>query len=62
MMKSKLRAFFWLAIALICLVAGVHQTYSRGIVESYVFFLFTIFALFFFLYHRNRFKNDSSNT
>lgn len=61
-MKSKIRAYFWLTIALICLAAGVHQTFTRGIVESYVFFIFTIFALFFFLYHRKRSKNDSSNS
>jgi len=52
----------WLAIASICFVAGVHQTFVKGLAESYLFFLFTAFALFFFLFHRNRAKNSTNKS
>ena len=51
----------WLIIAVICFAAGVHQTVIKGIGESYLFFVFTFFALLFFLYHRNRAKNATHN-
>jgi Ca2+/Na+ antiporter len=60
-MKIKLRAYLWLSVAIICLITGIHQTITRGFSESYMFFLFTTFALLFFLYYNNLRKNSSNN-
>ncbi|GEM_PF-1949548 len=61
-MKSKLRAYFWLTIAIICFIAGVHQSFVQGIKDSYMFFLFTTFALLFFLFHRNMSRKASNKS
>ncbi len=40
---------FWLVIAILGLIAGIHQTYMEGLRESWLFFLiaFTGFAMYY---------------
>lgn len=40
---------FWLVVAILALIAGIHQTYMQGLKESWLFFLIacTGFAMFY---------------
>ena len=56
-MKQKLREYMWLVMTVLCVLVGIHQSYKQGIKTGYIFFVFAIFALFFYLVrHNNRMK------
>jgi uncharacterized membrane protein len=40
---------FWLIVAILGLIAGIHQTYTQGLKESWLFFLIALvgFAMFY---------------
>ncbi len=40
---------FWLIVAILGLIAGIHQTYNQGLKESWLFFLIALigFAMFY---------------
>lgn len=40
---------FWLVVAVLALIAGIHQTYMQGLKESWLFFLIALtgFAMFY---------------
>ena len=61
-MRNQIREYLWLFAFILCLSAGIHQTYKQGIKTSFVFFLFAIVSLFLFFIRRNlRIKSDKKN-
>jgi uncharacterized membrane protein len=59
-MKNKIRETVWLLTAIMCLITGIYQTYNEGITQSWVFFLFTIFAFVLFIIRRNMGKKTTT--
>jgi len=57
MIKSQIREYMWLLAAVVCFITGIHQTFTQGISNSYVFFIFTALALLLYLLRRNHRKN-----
>jgi len=44
---------FWLIIAILSLGAGIHQTITEGLGESWLFFLITVVGFLMFFLRRN---------
>ena len=59
-MKNKIREIIWLITAILCFITGIHQTYKQGFQQSWIFFLFAIFAFVLFLVRRNM-RNKPTN-
>lgn len=56
----KIREYVWLSVAILCAIAGIHQTIKRDISKSYLFFVFAIFALLFYWVRRNLRNNEKA--
>jgi len=48
----------WMVVAIMCLVAAIHRTYSSGFKESYLFFIFAIVSLLMYLLRNYISKQD----
>lgn len=48
----------WLIVSLLSLFASIHKTYYLGFKNSYIFYIFTIIALFMYFYRRNLRKTE----
>jgi len=44
----------WLIIGVIAILIGVYETYTKGIGEGYLFFIFTLIAGLMYMLRRNR--------
>lgn len=51
-MRTKIREYVWLSLAVLCFAAAIHQTFKLGFSESYVFFIFAVMA--FLMYYIRR--------
>ncbi|HEY9123462.1 MAG TPA: hypothetical protein PK252_10095 [Bacteroidales bacterium] len=51
-MRTKIREYVWLSLAIFCIAAAIHQTFKLGFSESYVFFIFAVMA--FLIYYIRR--------
>ena len=52
--------YVWLGVAIMSLIAGIHQTYYQGIGKSWLFFVITFIATLMFSFRRamhKKFKN-----
>ncbi len=59
-MYRKIREYVWLSVAILCVIAGIHQTIKQGISKSYLFFVFAIFAILFYWVRKNLRRNDET--
>ena len=64
--KNKINSLeiLWLATAILCFIAAIHQTFREGFSESYILFIFTILAIIMYLlrrYLRINKKSDKPN-
>jgi len=50
--------YVWLTLFILCLAAGIHQTWRQGFSKSYVFFVCAIFAFGFYWIRRNYGKTE----
>jgi TM2 domain-containing membrane protein YozV len=50
---------FWLIIAVLSIIAGIHQTINEGIRHSWLFFLIALIGLCMFILRRNFRKPNS---
>ena len=64
-MKSNLaRALeiLWIITSVLCLFAGVHQTYYEGFSKSYLFFIFSFIAFIMYLLRKEIRKSKKENS
>lgn len=64
-MKDKLARTFeilWVVISILCLLAGIHQTYSEGLSKSYLFFIFSFVAFIMYLLRKEIRKSKKENS
>jgi len=50
----------WMVVAILCLIAGVHRSWTLGIKESFLFFIFAIVALLMYLLRNYLSKQDKN--
>lgn len=53
-MQNKIREIVWLIAATVCVFTGLHQSWYGGFGQSYMFFIFAIFALGFWYVRRKK--------
>jgi hypothetical protein len=64
-MRTKLSLAFeilWVITAILCLFAGIHQTYFEGFTKSNAFFIFSSVAFIMYLLRRQIRKTNKDNT
>lgn len=64
-MRNKLSLAFeilWVTTAILCLFAGIHQSYFEGFAKSYVFFILSSVAFIMYLLRRQIRKSNKDNT
>jgi len=49
--------YTWLGVAILAVLAGIHQTYYQGIGKSWLFFVITFIAVLMFAFRRAMGKN-----
>ncbi|MCB2197296.1 MAG: hypothetical protein KQH79_15660 [Bacteroidetes bacterium] len=52
----------WIITSVLCLIAGVHQTYNEGLSNSYLFFIFSFVAFIMYLLRKEIRKSKKENT
>jgi hypothetical protein len=50
---------FWLIVAILSLIAGIHQTFTEGFGKSWLFFLIAVVGFLMFYLRRNLRKKIS---
>lgn len=54
--------FLWIITSVLCLVAGIHQTYYEGFSKSYLFFIFSFVAFIMYLLRKEIRKSKKENS
>ena len=57
---SYILEIFWLVVALLSLIAGIHQTVTMGFRESWLFFIIALVGFLMFFLRRNLRKKLSA--
>ena len=52
----------WIITSVLCLFAGIHQTYHEGFSKSYLFFIFSFIAFIMYLLRKEIRKSKKENS
>ena len=52
----------WLVVSILSLFSGIHKTIHFGFKQSYLFFIFTLIALFMYFYRKKINKTEKDNS
>lgn len=59
---ARVLEILWIIISVLCLFAGIHQTYFEGFSKSYLFFIFSFIAFIMYLLRKEIRKSKKENS